>query len=286
MEPIISTYFSAIRPKTLIASISPVALGGVLAIDSNQFSIFVWVLISLAALLIQIGTNLANDYFDYLKGADREDRLGPVRLIQSGELSPKVVLYLALASLLAALMAGIFLVWLGGFPILVIGILSLILAITYTSGPFPLAYLGLADLFVLVFFGPVAVWGTYYLLTGESSLAAIILGPGTGRDFYSNTCCKQYSRRRAGQISKQKTLIVRFGTAFGKREYFVMLVLAFLLPLYFYYYAGVSNLIFLTYLVPIFNLKTFKTVLFKEGQGIKLCSRWDRSSFTSIYDIN
>src|SRR5688500_295665 len=116
-----------------------------------------------AALLIQIGTNLANDYYDHRKGADTPDRAGPRRASASGLLAPAQVRNAAYAAFLLAAAIGLYLVWVGGWPILAVGCAAILSGLLYTAGPAPLGYIGLGELFVLLFFGPVAVMGTTYL---------------------------------------------------------------------------------------------------------------------------
>ncbi|MEJ2541866.1 MAG: 1,4-dihydroxy-2-naphthoate octaprenyltransferase, partial [Gemmatimonadota bacterium] len=158
-----SPWLLAIRPRTLPAAAAPVILGTAIA---HHVGGLAWLpaLAALAgALLIQIATNLANDYFDFVKGADTEDRVGPTRVTQAGLITPGAVRRGMILTLLAALAVGVYLVAVGGLPIVVIGLLSLVCAVAYTGGPWPLAYHGLGDLFVFVFFGLVAVASTVYV---------------------------------------------------------------------------------------------------------------------------
>ena len=134
----------------------------------------------LGALLIQIGTNLSNDYFDFVKGADTEERLGPARATQAGWIRPEIILRSSLLVFAAAVIIGIFLVLRGGWPIVLIGIASVICGILYTGGPYPLAYLGLGEIFVVIFFGPVATLGTYYVQALEFSKEVFIAGLAPG----------------------------------------------------------------------------------------------------------
>lgn len=154
----------ATRPKTLAAGVVPVAVGVGLAL-STGVAMHWWAAVGclVGALLIQIGTNFANDAFDALHGADTPDRVGPTRAVASGLISARAMLIATAIVLLAALAIGLGLATLGGWPILVLGIISLVCAIAYTGGPFPLAYHGLGDLFVLLFFGLFAVLGTAWV---------------------------------------------------------------------------------------------------------------------------
>lgn len=171
----------ASRPKTLTASVVPVVVAVALAYhDFQKVNFGLLVLILLSAGFIQIGTNFANDALDFIKGADNHERLGPQRVTHQGWMTPKTVLGLAGVCFLIALLCGIPLVMQGGWPIVVIGLVSLAMGYCYTGGPYPLAYKGLGDIFVLIFFGWVAVGGTYYLMTGTWNLAAFIAGTQVG----------------------------------------------------------------------------------------------------------
>ncbi|MFS8563341.1 MAG: 1,4-dihydroxy-2-naphthoate octaprenyltransferase [Rhabdochlamydiaceae bacterium] len=173
-------WFQAIRPKTLIASISPVLIGLSFAIKVHSFSFFYALITLLVALGIQITANLANDYFDYEKGADTIHRKGPIRMTQAGLISPKKMKQAVLIAVFISSILSSFLILKGGAAVAVLSSLSILLALGYTTGPFPLAYLGLGDLFVLFFFGPVATCGTYFLQTGALSFALCAFGFGCG----------------------------------------------------------------------------------------------------------
>jgi len=173
-------WLSAIRPKTLGAAVSPILIGTAMAFGEGKGHALAALAALLGALLIQIGTNFSNDYFDYIKGADTEERLGPVRVTQSGQVRPKTMLWNFVMVFGLATLVGIYLVFRGGWPIVIIGILSIASGILYTGGPWPLGYLGLGDLFVLIFFGPVAVGGTFYVQTLEITPVVIIAGLGPG----------------------------------------------------------------------------------------------------------
>ena len=164
----------ASRPKTLPAAVVPVVVGSAVAGAEGVFAPFPAIVALFCALLIQIGTNLANDYFDFVKGADSPDRIGPVRVVQSGLLPPATVRNVMIGVFGVTFLLGLYLVWVGGWPILVIGVLSIISAVIYTAGPFPLAYVGLGDVFVFLFFGVVAVTGTHYVQALRWSMDAFI----------------------------------------------------------------------------------------------------------------
>jgi 1,4-dihydroxy-2-naphthoate octaprenyltransferase len=173
-------WIAAARPKTLGAAIGPVLLGTAMAWEAGAFHPLAATCALLGAIFIQIGTNFSNDYVDYLKGADTEDRKGPLRVTQAGLVDPLTMRRATVIVFGLAMAAGGYLIWRGGWPILLVGLLSIASGILYTAGRYSLAYTGLADLFVLVFFGPVAVGGTYYVqaLTLPGSVLIAGLGPG------------------------------------------------------------------------------------------------------------
>ena len=171
----------AIRPRTLSISLVPVMVGSALAWAETQLFAWLTLLATLVgALLIQIGTNLHNDAADFERGADTTQRLGPRRVSAEGWLQPGHVRRAAHLSFSGAFLAGLYLVWLGGWPIVLLGLLSLTAAYAYTGGPRPVAYTPLGELFVFVFFGLVAVSGSFYLQTHQWSWNALLLGAAVG----------------------------------------------------------------------------------------------------------
>ncbi|MBW8182408.1 1,4-dihydroxy-2-naphthoate polyprenyltransferase [Shewanella nanhaiensis] len=170
----------AIRPRTLPAAIGPLLVGNILALQLTQFSPLIACVSMLCAVLLQIAVNLANDYFDFKSGVDTEERLGPVRVTQSGLLSPTKVRNAMSLCLLLALLVGSYLIWHGGWPIAVLAAAAILGALCYSGGPYPLASHGLGELAAFVFFGLVAVVGSYYLQAGETSVQAWILGAAIG----------------------------------------------------------------------------------------------------------
>ena len=171
----------AVRPKTLLASQGPVLLGLFLAYEFNQsINYFIAVLTLFCALLMQIGTNLVNDYFDHFTGVDSQSRLGPERVTSNGLLSPAEVKKGYLACFLTSFLLGSILMFVGGYPIIIIGLLSLLMAYTYTGGPFPLSHFALGELVAIIFFGPIAVWGTYFLQTKSFDSLPVLVGLGPG----------------------------------------------------------------------------------------------------------
>jgi len=217
----VSSWLLAVRPKTLTASVAPVAVGTGVAAAFGSGAVRWWLapLALLSATFIQIGTNLVNDAADFEKGADTAERLGPIRVTQSGLLRGRDVMVAAAACFAAAALLGIPLILAGGIPILVIGVLSLAGGYAYTTGPFPLAYHGLGELFVLLFFGLAAVKGMAYVLAGEglwpwAELAALQVGLQSSTLLAVNNCRDIEGDRRA----RKRTLAARFGLGFARAE--------------------------------------------------------------------
>ncbi len=220
----------ASRPRTLTAALTPVAVGSALAYAAGSFRLSAALAALLAALLIQVGTNLHNDVADFERGADAGDRLGPLRVTQAGLLSPRQVRAGALAAFAAAGAAGLYLTWLVGWPVLIIGLASIAAGLAYTAGPWPLAYNGLGDLFVMLFFGFVAVGGTAYVQVGSvppaAWPAALAVGSTITALLVVNNVRDVESDRRAGR----RTIPVVFGRNVGVAEYALLLAVAYLAP--------------------------------------------------------
>ena len=223
---------NCMRPKTLWAAVSPVLIGTALAIDGGGFHLLIFLATLTAALLIQIGTNLSNDYFDYIKGADTEERTGPVRATQAGLVSPVAMMRASVGVFGGAALLGLYLIFQGGWPIMVVGVLSILSGILYTAGPFPLGYVGLGDVFVLLFFGPVAVGGTYYLQTHSINRIAVLAGLGPGLISTAILAVNNLRDRLTDKTAGKKTLVVRLGRSFGIFEYIACVLIASLLPVF------------------------------------------------------
>ncbi|MBC8259822.1 MAG: 1,4-dihydroxy-2-naphthoate polyprenyltransferase [SAR324 cluster bacterium] len=231
----VNIWMLAIRPKTLGAAVAPIMIGTAMAFADGKAHSGAALTALLGALLIQIGTNFSNDYFDFIKGADTGERLGPTRATQAGLVTPKTMFRNFVLVFGLATLAGIYLVYRGGWPIVIIGVLSIASGILYTGGPRPLGYLGLGDIFVLIFFGPVAVGGTYYVQALE--LPAIVMLAGLGPGFLAaallavNNLRDEPTDKNVGKL----TLAVRFGTRFARIEYLFAFAVAVLLPFFLAY---------------------------------------------------
>ena len=220
----------AIRIKTLPAAISPVILGTALAFHDGNSNSFILFMTLLAAVLIQIGANFANDVYDFEKGSDRADRLGPQRATQSGLISPADMKKAMWKIFALAIGVGFYLAYVGGWPIVIIGLASIAAGIAYTGGPYPLGYHGFGDIFVFLFFGLIAVPGTYYLQTGSVTEFSLWLGAVMGMLVTAILVVNNLRDRDADIISGKKTLAVRFGETFSKIQFILLVMLPFLLP--------------------------------------------------------
>ena len=225
-----SVWLAAARPKTLGAAVAPVLMGTAMAFGDGVGHALSAALALLGALLIQIGTNFSNDYADFLKGADTHERQGPLRVTQAGLVSPEQVRAATILTFGLSVGIGAYLIWRGGWPVLAIGVASILSGVLYTAGPRPLGYLGLGDLFVLVFFGPVAVGGTYYVQALD--IEAYVLAAGLAPGLLSVAILAVNNLRDVDQDRQvgKRTLAVRFGRGFARAEYGLCVVGALLVP--------------------------------------------------------
>jgi 1,4-dihydroxy-2-naphthoate octaprenyltransferase len=221
----VKAWILAARPKTLSASIVPVLVGTALG-RFIHWPTFVYAL--LGAIFIQIGTNLVNDALDFKRGADTADRLGPLRVTQAGLLSARAVMAGAIVCFAIAALCGIPLIMRGGWPLLAIGVTSIVAAYAYTGGPYPLAYHGLGELFVLIFFGFVAVGGSYYVQTLTFDVRSLIAGFAVGCLAVALLAINNLRDVQSDRASNKKTLAVRFGETFGRFEIAASVLLPFI----------------------------------------------------------
>ncbi len=218
----------AIRVPTLSAAVVPVLVGSAIAARDNRFSSLIFIVVMCAALLIQIGTNLTNDLFDFQKGADTGARLGPVRVVQAGLLSQKQVAAGSALSFGLAILLGLYLAAVGGWPIVAIGLAAVASGIAYTGGPWPLGYHGLGDVFVFIFFGVVAVVGTFYLQSGNVTGAALIASLPVAMLVTAILVVNNLRDIDTDRQAGKHTLAVRFGREATQLEYSILVLGAYL----------------------------------------------------------
>jgi 1,4-dihydroxy-2-naphthoate polyprenyltransferase len=219
----------AIRPRTLPAAAAGVVMGCAVAWRDGFFRLDAALACLFAALLLQIGSNLANDVFDFERGTDTPERLGPTRVTQAGLLTPREVKVGMAIVFGAAAFLGLYLAWLGGLPIILIGIAAIISAIAYTGGPFPLGYHGLGDIFVFIFFGLAAVAGTYYVQAGSVSAAAWWMSIPPGLIITAILVVNNLRDIDNDRKSGKHTLAVRIGERATKIQYLICMLIAYLI---------------------------------------------------------
>lgn len=223
-------WIEAARPKTLPAAVIPVMVGTALAAAHRTADYGTAAICLLFALLVQVGANFANDYFDYIKGADTPGRVGPRRAVAAGLIAPRTMLIATWLVLGVAFTVGLLLVREGGWILLPIGVVSILCALAYTGGPFPLGYLGLGDLFVFIFFGLVAVDATFYVQAGGLAADATSCAAAIGLLATNILVANNYRDAEADARAGKKTLVVRFGRKFAVWQYALSQVVALLCP--------------------------------------------------------
>jgi 1,4-dihydroxy-2-naphthoate octaprenyltransferase len=238
----------AARPQTLPAGASPVVVGAGLAVHAGVFAPVPWLAALVGALLIQVGTNFANDYYDAVKGADTDDREGFTRVTAGGLIPPRQVKLAMVATYGFAVVVGVYLVAIGGVPVLVVGLSSIAAGVLYTGGPYPYGYRGLGDLFVFVYFGVVAVTGTFYVQAvasgdvglfptwvpaGTVSLAAVLASlPAAGLST-AILVVNNVRDRETDAAAGKRTLAVVLGYRWSRVEFLLLVGMAYVVPLVF-----------------------------------------------------
>ncbi|WP_455592107.1 1,4-dihydroxy-2-naphthoate polyprenyltransferase [Bacteroides sp.] len=266
----IRAWILAARPKTLTGAITPVIIGIALAVMDNKFSWIPAVICILFACLMQIAANFINDLFDFLKGTDREDRLGPERACAQGWISAGAMKTGIIITVIIACLVGSVLLFYAGWELIIIGLLCVLFAFLYTTGPYPLSYNGWGDMLVILFFGFVPVGGTYYVQTlawtSDVTVASLVCGLIVDTLLVVNN----YRDRDADQGSGKRTIIVRFGEPFGRYLYLMLGIVASWLCIWFatdgHIYAAILPQLYL-----IFHLRTWEKMV-KIHSGKKLNS--------------
>ena len=260
-------WIEAARPKTLSASISPVLLGCALAYRDGMFRLSPAILCFFVALLAQIASNFANDYFDFKKGADKEDRLGPERAVASGWVSPKAMLIATLLTLGLACLCGLGLLFYAGWELLLVGIAIAVCVLAYSAGPFPLAYNGLGDVCVLLFYGVIPVCFTYYVQALTFSSLSFVLSFAVGLLSINILVVNNYRDYEQDKAAAKKTTIVLFGQPFGRLFYLFNGIAACLLAVPFILQANKWMLVLPVAFFALF-ISTWKELTQKKGREL------------------
>lgn len=258
-------WIEAARPRTLPVSVGPVVVSAAYAWYFNVFHPVIVSVCIIFALLAQIASNFANDYFDYEKGADRSDRVGPRRAVASGDISPRAMLKATLITLALACVIGSTLIYYGGWMLIIAGVLIALFALAYSAGPYPLAYHGLGDVTVFIFFGLVAVILTYFIQAGEINLPIIGGGAAIGLLSVNVLLVNNYRDMEADEISGKRTTVVLFGRSWAKWTYFFNGLIAVGIT-YFVWAKGFLFVVPLLYLV--IHILTWRKLVKRRGEAL------------------
>jgi len=242
------SWILASRPRTLPAAFVPVMVGSALAIYHGIFFPAYSIIALLCSILIQIGTNFTNDLYDHLKGSDTKERKGPLRVLSSGLITVKEMKWGIFLVFFTAFLLGLSLVYSVGLIILWIGIFSIIAGLAYTAGPFPLAYNGLGDLFVFVFFGIVGTVGTYYLHTQQFTILAFLISLPVGALITNILIVNNYRDIEEDKTSGKNTMAVLLGREFSRYEYVFFILVSFFIPFLLHFKYDFNIWIFLPYI--------------------------------------
>ena len=248
-------WLQAARPQTLIASFIPILPVSMLCIKFNLFNFSIFLCTLLSAVFIQIMTNFINDLYDFRKGADNVNRIGPERVIQMGYLSEKEIIKGIYVLLLFSVLLGSYLVNVGGYIILIIGLSAFLFAYLYTATKLSIAYNGLGEVFVFIYFGVLASWGTFYLQTLSYHFNIILFGIIAGTLNSSMLIINNLRDHKEDLLSNKKTLIVLFGKKFGKIELVIINILSYLSLYYLLWSLKKIDLFY--FFVPLFIIKVF-----------------------------
>jgi len=258
-------WWLAARPKTLPAAATPVIIAGALAMTDGVFHLPSFLAALLGGLLIQIGTNYANDLFDFKKSVDTHERLGPMRVTQAGLVTVSEMRAATIIVFALAFCVGIYLVVRGGLPIVIVGITSILCGVLYTAGPYPLGYIGLGELFVLIFFGFVPVAGTYYVMALKINSQVLLIGLAPGLLSLAILAVNNLRDLNTDRASGKRTLAVRFGKRFAQIEYIVVVVAATLYPLLYYLIFRMHPFSMLAAVTLLLAIPLCKSVLTDDG---------------------
>ena len=278
------SWILASRPKTLLAAFVPVVVGSALAISANKFYLPYSIIALLCSVLIQIGTNFTNDLYDYLKGSDTVKRKGPRRVLASGlisvnEMRTAIIFVFGLTFLL-----GLYLVFSVGILILWVGIISIFAGIIYTAGPFPLAYNGLGDIFVFLFFGIVGTMGTYYLHTQEISLLSLIVSIPVGALITNILVVNNFRDIEEDKVANKKTLAVILGREFSKWQFIFLIVISYLTSFVLHFSFNFSIWIFLPFITLPFSVILIMMLYTLNGEDLNKTLELS-AKFSGLYGL-
>ena len=258
----------AARPKTLPAAVAPVMVASAVAFADGNFALLPAIGCLVCAIMLQIAVNFANDYFDYKNEIDSDERMGPVRVTQSGLIPPGQVKNAMIFTLMLAGLIFLYLISVGGALVVVIGISSILAALAYSGGPYPLASNGLGELFVFIFFGLVAVCGTYFIQAGELSTLVLIASIPPGLLVTAIMVVNNHRDRETDKKAGKNTLAVILGHKWTVREYSLLLVISYTVPLCMMFIPSVSVAVCLPLLTLPYGLSLIKEVRTVRGAAL------------------
>lgn len=280
----LNSWILASRPRTLPAALVPVMVGSALAIYHGIFYPAYSIVALLCSILIQIGTNFTNDLYDFLKGTDTEERKGPLRVLASGLISVKEMKWGIFLVFFTAFILGLYLVYSVGLTILWIGIFSIIAGLAYTAGPFPLAYNGLGDLFVFLFFGIVGTVGTYYLHAQQFTSLAFLISLPVGALITNILIVNNYRDIEEDKSAGKKTLAVLLGKEFSRYEYVFFILVSFFVPFLLHFKYNFNIWIFLPYITLPIAITLVKMIYVLTGTQLNKTLELS-AKFSALYGL-
>ena len=280
----LQSWILASRPRTLPAALVPVMVGSALAIYHGIFFPAYSIVAFLCSILIQIGTNFTNDLYDYLKGTDTEERKGPLRVLASGLISVKEMKWGIFLVFFTAFLLGLYLVYSVGLMILWIGIFSIVAGLAYTAGPFPLAYNGLGDLFVFIFFGIVGTVGTYYLHAQQFTSLAFLISLPVGALITNILIVNNYRDIEEDKTAGKNTLAVLLGREFSRYEYVFFILVSFFIPFLLHFKYDFNIWIFLPYITLPIAITLVKMIYALTGTQLNKTLELS-AKFSAIYGL-
>jgi 1,4-dihydroxy-2-naphthoate polyprenyltransferase len=268
MKDTIKTWILASRPKTLPAAAAPVFVGTAVAYSADSQNLLAASIALICSLLIQIGTNFVNDLYDFLKGTDDENRVGPTRALAAGWITQAQMKFAIYLTFGVTFLLGLFLVYHAGWIILLVGILSMLSGYAYTAGPYPLAYNGLGDIFVFVFFGMIATVGTYYVQALHFSEFALLASVPVGLLITNILVVNNYRDAEEDKKKNKKTLTVLLGKPFARFQYSASFLISYMIPIYIFYTFDASIYILLPFFSIPLAVKLIKEMKSLEGEEL------------------
>ncbi len=263
----IDYWILASRPKTLLAAFVPVIVGSSIAYYDGKFKLLAALVALICAVLIQIGTNFVNDLYDYLAGTDTAERVGPQRVLASGLISPEEMKKAIFITFGLTFILGLYLVYISSYITLIIGIVSILAGIAYTAGPYPLAYNGLGDVFVFIFFGLIGTVGTYYVQTLDVTPFAVWASIPVGALITNVLVVNNYRDIEQDSKAGKNTLAVKYGKKFTRIQYVSFTIVSYLILFVVYFTYKQSLFVFLPALTIPLAIKLVKMIYtFKDQQ--------------------